>query len=147
MSDLAGRQAELVAALVAGAPTPAGFDADRVAVTRHALLRKRAGEVSRAWPELAASLGNRWPAAFVAWAAGRPPQGSLRDGWDVARDLAAGPGLPAGAARELAVRETGWRYDGRSAPRRRRLPALRRIPAGLVVQLAGRTHTLPLLPR
>lgn len=140
MSGLAARQAELVAALVAGAAMPEGFDAGRVAAAREALLRKRAGEVRRAWPELAASQGDRWPATFAEWAAGRAPQGSLRDGWDLARHLAAGSRLPAGAARELAVREVQWRYDGRSAPRRRVLPALRRTPGTIAIQLAGRVY-------
>ncbi|WP_234361514.1 hypothetical protein [Plantactinospora sp. BB1] len=142
---LADRQAALVAALVAGAPLPAGFDARLVGVARSALLHKRAGEVARHWPLLAAGHGRSWRAVFAAWAAGRPPAGSVRDGWDLARELAAGKTLPAPAAGELAVREAGWRYDGRTAPRRRRLPALRRTPDVLVVQVAGRVRvwTLP----
>src|SRR5690606_42109657 len=76
--DLAARQAALVAALVAGAPLPAGFDATRVAAARTALLRKRAGEVARLWPMLAAGLGHRWPAIFQQWAAPPPTQGALR---------------------------------------------------------------------
>ena len=54
---LAGRQAELVAALVAGAPDPAGFDRDRLAAARRALVRKRAGEAAKQWPLLAAIAG------------------------------------------------------------------------------------------
>ena len=116
MSDLARRQAELVAALTSGAPVPDGFDARLVGVARDALLRKRAGEVARAWPMLATSLGDRWRATFVAWAATRPTNGSLRDGWDLARSLAP---LAGEAATELHERETRWRYDGASAPVRR----------------------------
>jgi hypothetical protein len=136
--DLGRRQAELVAALVAGGPPPAGFDPRRLDAARRALLRKRAGEVARAWPMLAAGHGSGWADAFAAWAAGRQPQGSLRDGWDMARHSAgelAGP-----AARELAAREVAWRYDGRSAPRRRWLPAVRRPPGAVVVQHAGRVR-------
>ena len=57
---LAERQAALVAALVAGAPDPPGFDPARLAAARRALLRKRAGEAAKHWPVLAASLGPRW---------------------------------------------------------------------------------------
>jgi hypothetical protein len=140
--SLADRQAELVATLVAGAPTPDGFDERLVEVTRRALLRKRAGEVARHWPLLVAGLGTDWPTTFARWAAGRPPGGSLRDGWDLARDLAARGPLPAPTAEELAIHEAGWRYDGVSPPRRRRLPAVRRGGDILVVQVAGRIRVL-----
>jgi len=153
MADRPGlgeRQAALVAALVAGAPLPAGFDPTLVGAAREALLRKRAGEVARIWPALAASFrpgwsapvtratpltatavtggaapavpaGSEWPAPFVAWAAGRPPAGALRDGWDFARALSARGALSGAAARELADREARWHYDGISAPRSRSL--------------------------
>lgn len=137
-AELAARQAALVAALVTGGKVPDDVDEARVAVARRALLRKRAGEVAAAWPWLAASVGQGWTASFSAWAAARPPLGSLRDGWDLARDLAAAGQLTPLGRDELATREVTWRYDGRTAPRRRRLPALRRVPGGLVVQLAGR---------
>jgi hypothetical protein len=139
--SLADRQAELVAALTAGAPVPDGFDARLVEVARVALLRKRAGEVARQWPLLAAASGRQWPTEFAAWAATRPTQGSLRDGWDLARELAARGALPASAAGELAAREAAWRYDGRSAPRVRRMPALRRAAGSVVVPFAGRVRT------
>jgi hypothetical protein len=123
--ELASRQADLVAALVSGAPVPPGFDARLVGVARMALLRKRAGDVARQWPMLAASLGSSWTSTFAAWADGRESQGSLRDGWDLARSRAplAGP-----AADELREREASWAYDGVSAPRRRpRLSAAARM--------------------
>jgi hypothetical protein len=116
VSDLGSRQAALVAALVAGGPVPPGFDPRLVEVARVALLRKRAGEVARHWPLLAASLGPRWVPEFAAWAAGRPSNGSLRDGWDFARSRATLAGV---AADELREREAAWAYDGGSAPRRR----------------------------
>jgi hypothetical protein len=47
---LAERQAALVAALVAGAPDPPGFDPVRLAATRRALLCKRAGEAAKTAP-------------------------------------------------------------------------------------------------
>jgi hypothetical protein len=124
--SLADRQAELVAALVAGGPLPAGFDTGRVDAAREALLRKRSGEVATVWPVLAASLDPQWTAAFVGWARGRAPNGPLRDGWDLARELAAAGRLPEPALRELRGREAQWRYDGASAPRPRPLTWARR---------------------
>ena len=140
--QLAARQAELVAALVSGAAVPAGFDARLVGAARVALLHKRAGDVARHWPLLASGLGGDWLPTFRSWAATRPTNGSLRDGWDLARELAAGDRLPAPAAEELAAREAGWRYDGASAPRRRHRPALGRAGGVLVVQVAGRVRLL-----
>ena len=124
---LSERQAALVAALVAGAEVPAGFDHAAVRATAVALRRKRAGEVARTWPLLAASYGGAWTATFAAWAAGRPPNGSLRDGWDFAR--AAGAALPPLAREELAARAAAFAYDGHTAPvRRNRLSTrLRRL--------------------
>ncbi|GGQ50994.1 hypothetical protein [Couchioplanes azureus] len=142
MTSLAERQAALVAALTSGAPVPPGFDARLVGIARVALLRKRAGEVARQWPELAAALGPRWPDVWAGWAAHRPTQGSLRDGWDLARDLAGRGDLPPAAAAELATREAAMRYDGRSAPQTRRLPALRRAGGCLALQAGGRVRVL-----
>jgi len=128
---LAARQTALAAALVAGAEIPDGFDERRVAIARSALLNKRAGEVAHAWPRLAASLGPRWRPVFREWAAGRPPRGSLRDGFDLARALAVTRRLPREAAAELAEREGFWFYDGLRPPRRRRwTPAPVRVPLG-----------------
>ncbi|SCF21373.1 hypothetical protein GA0070618_4097 [Micromonospora echinospora] len=138
--DLAARQAALVAALVAGADPPPGFDTRRLAAAREALLRKRAGDVARHWPLLAAGVGDAWPATFAEWAATRPTRGGLRDGWDLARALRAGNGLPRLAAGELAVREATSRYDGERPPRPRRLPAVVRIDDAVAVQIAGRVR-------
>jgi hypothetical protein len=120
---LAERQAALVAALVAGAPDPPGFDPARLAATRRALLRKRAGEAAKHWPVLAESLGPRWSAAFAAHHAVHEPGGGLRDGWDLARALRRE--LTADAAAELREREAFWRYDGVEPPRPRRFGRLR----------------------
>ncbi|GAA0804220.1 hypothetical protein [Spirilliplanes yamanashiensis] len=139
---LADRQAALVAALTAGAPVPPGFDARLVEVARTALLRKRAGEVARQWPLLAAAHGPRWPATFAAWAAARPTNGSVRDGWDLARAQAASGVLPRLAAEELAAREATFRYDGTGAVRRRRAPALARAAGAVAVQVGGRVRLL-----
>ncbi|TNH23491.1 hypothetical protein FHG89_27105, partial [Micromonospora orduensis] len=113
-----------------------------LAAARAALLRKRAGEVARHWPLLAAGLGDGWPAAFVRWASGRPTTGSLRDGWDLARTLREQGELPPAGAEELAVREAGLRYDGHTTPRPRRLPAVARAGGAVAVQIAGRVRLL-----
>lgn len=138
--SLAERQAELVATLTSGAPVPPGFDDRLVGTARVALLRKRAGEVARQWPALADAYGPNWPREFARWAAARPTQGSLRDGWDLARDL--GVSLPATAVEELAAQEVAWRYDGVSAPRPRRAPAVRSAGRSIVFQIAGRVRTV-----
>jgi hypothetical protein len=128
--DLAARQAELVAALVAGGADPPGFDPARLDATRRALLRKRAGEAARVWPMLAGSFGKEWPAVFGEHRSGHPPVGALRDGWDVALALRAGGRLTPDAADELAVpavaQETELRYDGVSTPTPRGWHRLRR---------------------
>ncbi|GIJ47458.1 hypothetical protein Val02_43440 [Virgisporangium aliadipatigenens] len=137
---LAAKQTALAAALVAGAPTPDGFDERRVAIARSALLNKRAGEVAHTWPALAASLGPQWRTIFRGWAAGRPPRGSLRDGFDLARELAVTRRLPEAAVAELAEREGHFYYDGIRPPRHRRwTPSFVRTPLGrLRVQLMSR---------
>jgi hypothetical protein len=65
---------------------------------------------------LEASLGPSWVETFAAWADGRVSNGSLRDGWDLARSRSPLSGM---ALVELREREAGWAYDGMSAPRRR----------------------------
>lgn len=137
---LAARQAQLIAALTAGAPVPPGFDAQLVDAARAALLDKRAREVARHWPMLAAGLGPAWLPTLRRWAATRAGAGGLRDGWDLARELATAGALTDPAADELSWREVHWRYDGRSTPRPRRGPAARRVGTVLLVQVAGRTH-------
>ncbi len=119
---LAAQQAALTAALVAGAPAPSGCDARLCSAAKSALLNKRAGEVAHHWPRLAAGLGEQWRTRFRAWAAGRPPRGSLCDGFDFARHLAVTGALPGGAVAELAAREGFWNYDGETPPLPRRLP-------------------------
>ncbi|MFG1837543.1 hypothetical protein ACGFH8_03795 [Micromonospora sp. NPDC049175] len=146
-AGLAERQAELVAALVAGGKPPAGFAPGPLAATRAALLRKRAGEVARHWPLLAAGLGAGWSTTFADWAARRPTAGSLRDGWDLARELHDKQALPPVAADELAVREARLRYDGLRAPRPRRAPAVGRAGGAVAVQIAGRVRLLRPAPR
>jgi hypothetical protein len=140
--DLARRQADLVAALVLGAATPPGFDDRRVHVAAQALTRKRAADVATQWPLLRAHLGTTWLATFERWSAGRAPQGALRDGWDLAREIR--DRLGPAARRELAEREVSWRYSGTAPPVRRRAPALRLVGSTVVVQLAGRVRAVGL---
>lgn len=140
--SLADRQAGLIAALTAGAPVPEGFDGRLVEVARVALLRKRAGEVAKQWPLLAAGLGGGWMREFAGWAGARPTRGALRDGWDLARDLAGREALPGIAGEELAAREATMAYDGLSAPRPRRAPALRRAGGAVALQIAGTVRIL-----
>jgi hypothetical protein len=72
-------QAGLLAALVAGAPVPDGFDADRLAVQSRALIGKRADVVAKVAPELPEILGKMtFRSAFVAYARGRPMDGGYR---------------------------------------------------------------------
>jgi hypothetical protein len=86
---LAAAQAALVRALVAGGPTPAGFDPTRVAATATALRRKRARQVAKAFPALAQSLGDGFTTRFQAYAAANPPPsaGTLSDGLRFAKTL------------------------------------------------------------
>jgi hypothetical protein len=142
---LARRQAALVAALVEGAAVPPGFDDRLVRSAATSLARKRAGEVAGSWPMLRVDFGPHWMDEFRRWCDGRAPHGALRDGWDLARSYQHRLG-PA-ARLELAAREVAWSYDGVSAPRRRRAPAMRRVGGVLLVRIGGRTLRIgPRLP-
>jgi hypothetical protein len=103
---LAAEQAALVRALVGGGPVPGGFDPERVRATSAALGRKRAREVARAWPVLAAELGGDFVGRFLAFAARRPPPGrggALADGLAFARALARSGDLPGNARVEAML--------------------------------------------
>jgi hypothetical protein len=82
-------------------------------------------------------MGREWTREFVRWAAERPTLGSMRDGWDLAVALEARGVLPRAAGEELAARRAGWRYDGVTAPRARRMPALGRAAGSVALQTAG----------
>ncbi len=107
------RQAELVAALVAGGPDPDRLrprPARRHPARAAAQARRRGRE---GWPLLAASLGERWPAVFAEHRAGpgarRRPARRLGRG---PRNCARPGELTARPPRELAEREAELRYDG-----------------------------------
>jgi hypothetical protein len=103
---LADRQAALLAALVGGAPAPAGLDADRVAVQAEALVAKRRRVARRAWPELAAALGDRFEPDFDAWARQAPKRTgeTLPDAVRFGRHLRRQGLLPRGLGLDLARR-------------------------------------------
>ncbi len=65
---LAAAQAELVRALVADGPAPAGFDAARLALAARSLANKRRQEAAHAWPALARCLGDDFAERFSAFA-------------------------------------------------------------------------------
>ncbi|MFE3448469.1 hypothetical protein ACFXJ8_05990 [Nonomuraea sp. NPDC059194] len=79
-------QAGVVAALVAGATPPAGFDAVRLAVQARSLVAKRRGIVARLRPDAATAAGPDLAAEFAAYAAARtePPPGYRADADDFA---------------------------------------------------------------
>jgi hypothetical protein len=120
---LAGRQAELVAALVDGGTPPTGFDAARMDTLAAALRAKRERAIERAWPRLARALGPDWPET-LAWhvreVPAPPASGGLGDGRLLARRLAAVGRLPWDGRLELLAVELRWRWpaDGRRLSRR-----------------------------
>ena len=77
--ELGARQASLIAALVAGAGTPTGVDAERVRIQAAALLAKRGRGVAHAEPELAAALDKSFGAAFADYARRLPREGRSAD--------------------------------------------------------------------
>lgn len=94
---LAAAEAQLIAALVTGAPAPADFDSGRLRVQRAALIAKRRDGVTRVRPELSQVLGPRFSALFHAYATTRPKPahgGSTADGQAFVQYLAAHGRLP-----------------------------------------------------
>jgi hypothetical protein len=76
---LAQAQTSLLATLVAGAHPPEGFDEERLAVQRRALLAKRCGVVAKIAPELPEILGDRrFRELFWSYAGPRPMTGGYR---------------------------------------------------------------------
>ncbi|UBU12356.1 hypothetical protein [Nonomuraea gerenzanensis] len=110
---LAEAQGRVVAALVAGAEVPEGFDPERMRAQALSLLAKRRAIVARIRPDTAAAAGSDLAAEFAAYAAARttPPPDYRTDAADFAAWL----------------RERG-RLPEEPAPRRRwwsRLPGIR----------------------
>ena len=131
---LAARQAELVAALVGQGAAPPGFDAQRVQSAATALAIKRLRGVLRAWPTLAAALGNRFAERFHEYAKIHPlplTGGPLMDGRMFVRHLSAMESIP------NDVLLQALEFDLRWTPRN--LPSLKYVrlnnPRRLVVAL------------
>jgi hypothetical protein len=70
--ELARQQAELLHALLADGPAPAGFDASRLRVEANVLRRKHGKVLAYQRPELAEALGERYGPLFAEFAAHRP---------------------------------------------------------------------------
>ncbi|MGV9376714.1 hypothetical protein ACWDRB_12915 [Nonomuraea sp. NPDC003707] len=83
---LAEAQGQVVAALVAGAELPQGFDPERMRVQASSLVAKRRGIVARIRPDAAAAAGSDLPAEFAAYARSRsaPPPNYRTDADDFA---------------------------------------------------------------
>jgi hypothetical protein len=69
---LAGQQAELLRALLAGGETPPGFDGDRVRAEVIVLRNKRKRVTAQIRPDLRAALGDRFAELFDAYATEHP---------------------------------------------------------------------------
>ncbi|SES21778.1 hypothetical protein [Lentzea albida] len=81
---LAAQQAELLKALLANGPAPAGFDEQRLGVERRALLSKRRGIVRMLGPAVADELGDRFRPLFDAYAVENPRRAGSRAREDAA---------------------------------------------------------------
>jgi hypothetical protein len=134
-------QAALVGALAGAAPPPEGFDTSRLEAATGSLLGKRRRAAARAWPNLAAGLGDRFLERFGVFAAetALPSWGGpLADGFAFARWLKARRELPEAARLELLGVELRYRarVDG-LVPRRGPIfrVALLRRPARCVLAL------------
>jgi len=108
---LAGAQSTLLAALLAGAAPPEGFDPTRIRIQADALLAKRRDLVAKVRPDLADAAGADFPARFIAYARThpRPAGGPHADADAFARTLGS-----AGQPEEYARRhERGVRRRAR----------------------------------
>ncbi|MEO3872559.1 hypothetical protein ABGB18_27425 [Nonomuraea sp. B12E4] len=83
---LAEAQGRVVAALVAGAEPPEGFDPERMRAQAASLISKRRGIVARIRPDVVAAAGGDLAAEFAAYARARtaPPPDYRTDADDFA---------------------------------------------------------------
>ncbi|MFD6533524.1 DUF692 domain-containing protein [Streptomyces sp. NPDC060184] len=133
---LAGAQSGLLASLVAGAPVPAGFDAQRLGVQGRALASKRAGIVAKVAPELPEILGTGYRAAFLRYAEGRPPaSGYRRDALAFAEHLLVA-GEPADPAARLRLTHW-WQERAGARPPRRSTRLIRAARAALTTSTSA----------
>lgn len=75
---LAGRQAELLQALLAGGEAPAGFDAERLRIEANVLRNKQSRLVAYLRPDLAEALGDRFAALFGEYTTSHPKADTSR---------------------------------------------------------------------
>ncbi len=75
---LAGQQAELLKALLAGGDAPAGFDADRLRIEADVLRNKQSRLAAYLRPDLAEALGDRFAALFREYATAHPKTDTIR---------------------------------------------------------------------
>ena len=69
---LAKAQTDLVRALVAQGPIPAGFDEKLVRVAARSLVNKRRQQTARSWPNLVKIIGDKYPELFTKYAQSHP---------------------------------------------------------------------------
>jgi hypothetical protein len=69
---LAQAQTELVRALVAQGPAPAGFNEERLGAAARSLVNKRRQTVARVWPKLVEILGSAYNESFTRYATTQP---------------------------------------------------------------------------
>ena len=69
---LAKAQGELVRALVAQGPIPAGFDDRMLRVAARSLVNKRRQQTARSWPQLVKIFGDKYPELFTKYAQSHP---------------------------------------------------------------------------
>ncbi|MFF0392750.1 hypothetical protein ACFYS8_29205 [Kitasatospora sp. NPDC004615] len=77
-NQLAARQEQLLAALVAGGPAPAGFDPAQLRTQAEGLIAKRQETVGHLMPELPELLGADFAPLFRRYAADHPLTGGYR---------------------------------------------------------------------
>jgi hypothetical protein len=115
---LARAETELLTALVAAAPPPAGFDANRLRIQAEALIAKRAAVVARLRPDLTEDLGDQFATLFYRYARNhsRPAAGARADAAEFVHSLS--PSRPKTIRRWLKRR-----FEGFSGLRARRPPS------------------------
>src|SRR5579864_9297154 len=105
---LASMQGEFIRSLTADGPYPSGSDVRGMRATAQLLRSKRVRTMARAWPELAAILGNglaERATDVLAGSALPPGDHAVQDGLIMARQLeAAGPIPDSLRLRMLSVR-------------------------------------------
>jgi hypothetical protein len=94
---LKAQQAALLQALVQRASNLSDFDAERLQAASRAIAHKRFRSVAKAWPAIAAWLGDDFGPRFARYAESNPlPAGGgpLADGWAFAKVLSRTDRLP-----------------------------------------------------